>query len=141
MVMNAQQLSAYVNPILQDPSLDHVATIRFGTKAVAYWPYRFVTDPDADETLRVFQRIVESGRQVSIIAHFSHPNELTGPVPQVCGVERHACVRNRSRACNCRGENVSFVAARWGVCALGVGFQEIRLVVFRGKESQKKRRT
>lgn len=83
MVMNAKQLAAYVDPILQDPSLEHVATIRFGTKAVAYWPYRFVTDPDADETLRVFQRIVESGRHVSIMAHFSHPNELAGPVPQV----------------------------------------------------------
>lgn len=83
MVMNAKQLAAYVDPILQDPSLEHVATIRFGTKAVAYWPYRFVTDPDADDTLRVFQRIVESGRHVSIMAHFSHPNELAGPVPQV----------------------------------------------------------
>lgn len=83
MVMTAQQLSAYVDPILEDPTLAHVATIRFGTKAVAYWPYRFVTDPDADATLRLFQRIVESGRHVSIMSHFSHPNELSGPVPQV----------------------------------------------------------
>lgn len=83
MVMNAAQLSDYVEPILQDPILHHIATIRFGTKAVAYWPYRFVTDPDADDTLRLLQRIVESGRHVSIMAHFSHPNELTGPVPQV----------------------------------------------------------
>lgn len=90
--MNAKQLSAYIDPILQDPSLDHVATIRFGTKAVAYWPYRFVTDPDADETLRVFQRIVESGRHVSIMAHFSHPHELTGPVPQVCTTSFTACL-------------------------------------------------
>lgn len=85
MVMTSQLLSAYVDPILNDPTLDHIATIRFGTKAVAYWPYRFVTDPDADETLRLFQRIVESGRHISIMAHFSHPNELSGPVPQVRG--------------------------------------------------------
>lgn len=88
MVMNAEQLSTYVDPILQDPTLDHIATIRFGTKSVAYWPYRFVTDPDADDTLRLFQRIVDSGRGVSIMAHFSHPNELSGPVPQVVPSER-----------------------------------------------------
>ena len=90
MVMNAHQLSTYVDPILQDHTLDHIATIRFGTKAVAYWPYRFITDPDADETLRLFQRVVESGRQVSIMAHFSHPNELSGPAPQV--FEQTSCM-------------------------------------------------
>lgn len=84
MVMTSQQLSSYVDPILHDRQLEHVATIRFGTKSVAYWPYRFVTDPDADDTLRLFQRVVNSGRHVSIMAHFSHPHELLQPVAQVC---------------------------------------------------------
>ncbi|CAN0246242.1 unnamed protein product, partial [Hapterophycus canaliculatus] len=112
MVMNAKQLAAYVDPILQDPSLEHVATIRFGTKAVAYWPYRFVTDPDADDTLRVFQRIVDSGRHVSIMAHFSHPHELAGPVPQ------EAIRRIRSTGANVRTQaplinHVNADAATW----------------------------
>ncbi|MCB9597122.1 MAG: lysine 2,3-aminomutase, partial [Sandaracinaceae bacterium] len=47
MVMKTKVLRRYVEPLLE-PGLEHVQTIRIGTKAPAYWPYRFVTDPDAD---------------------------------------------------------------------------------------------
>jgi len=30
--------------------------IRVGTKSLAYWPQRFVSDPDADDTLRLSAR-------------------------------------------------------------------------------------
>lgn len=83
MVMNALQLSSYIKPILEDPTLKHVVNVRLGTKALAFWPYRFVTDPDADETLRLFQHIVNQGKHLSIMAHFSHPAELDTPVVQV----------------------------------------------------------
>ncbi|MCP5118157.1 MAG: lysine 2,3-aminomutase, partial [bacterium] len=49
MIMKASHLKRYIEPILDDPMLAHVVNIRIGTKAVAYWPQRFVTDPDADE--------------------------------------------------------------------------------------------
>jgi len=75
MIMTARALRRYLEPLL-DPALDHVTTIRIGTKSLSYWPHRFVTDPDADELLRLFEEVVASGRQLAFMAHFSHPREL-----------------------------------------------------------------
>ena len=79
MVMKTAVLKRYVEPLL-DPSLDHLESIRFGTKAPAYWPYRFTTAPDAEDLLRLFRRIRRSGRHVALMAHYSHPRELDTPV-------------------------------------------------------------
>jgi KamA family protein len=78
MIMKASALRRYVEPLL-DPQFDHLQTIRFGTKAPAFWPYRFTTDPDADEMLRLFETIRCSGRHVAVMAHLSHPRELDLP--------------------------------------------------------------
>ncbi|MFA6233434.1 MAG: lysine 2,3-aminomutase [Bacteroidota bacterium] len=75
MVMKTHKLAQYVEPML-DPSLEHLQTIRFGTKSVAYWPQRFVTDADADDLLRLFEKIIASGRSVAIMAHYNHYKEL-----------------------------------------------------------------
>ncbi|MDT8323612.1 MAG: lysine 2,3-aminomutase [Bacteroidota bacterium] len=75
MVMKTHKLEQYVEPLL-DPALEHLQTIRFGTKSVAYWPQRFVTDTDADDLLRLFERIVQSGRSVAVMAHYNHHREM-----------------------------------------------------------------
>jgi len=75
MIMSTNALRRYLEPLL-DPSLDHVSTIRIGTKALSYWPYRFLTDRDADDLLRLFERVVAAGRHLAIMAHFSHVREL-----------------------------------------------------------------
>src|ERR1700722_2780950 len=72
MIMSAGVLRRYIEPLL-DPSLDHVESIRIGTKSLAYWPQRYVTDPDADTTLRLFEDVVKSGRALALMAHYSHP--------------------------------------------------------------------
>jgi KamA family protein len=74
-VMKASVMRRYVEPLL-DPALEHVTTIRIGTKAPAYWPARFVTDDDADELLRLFEEITSTGRNLALMAHYSHPREL-----------------------------------------------------------------
>jgi KamA family protein len=76
MIMNAGVLRRYIEPLL-DPSLDHIESIRIGTKSLAYWPQRFVTDGDADDTLRLFESVAESGRTLALMAHYSHPRELS----------------------------------------------------------------
>jgi len=53
-----------------------------GSKSVAYWPYRFISDEDSDEILKLFEKIVASGRHVSIMGHYSHYHELQTPVAQ-----------------------------------------------------------
>ncbi|MEU7024950.1 lysine 2,3-aminomutase [Streptomyces sp. NPDC046203] len=73
MVMSTERLRKHIEAIL---AVDTVRTIRIGTKAVAYWPQRFVTDHDADDMLRLFEQVVASGRNLAVMAHFSHPREL-----------------------------------------------------------------
>ncbi|MDI5982530.1 KamA family radical SAM protein, partial [Amycolatopsis magusensis] len=75
MVMSTARLRQYVEPLLTD-DMSHVRQVRFGTKALAYWPARFTDGPDAENLLRLFERIIESGRSVAVMAHLSHPREL-----------------------------------------------------------------
>ncbi|MEM6996833.1 MAG: lysine 2,3-aminomutase, partial [Myxococcota bacterium] len=79
LVMKSKALAGYLDPIL-NPALEHVQTIRLGTKSVAYWPQRYVTDPDADDLLRLFERIVASGRHLAVMGHYNHPRELSTPI-------------------------------------------------------------
>ncbi|WP_152991538.1 KamA family radical SAM protein [Frankia sp. R43] len=76
MVMSAEMLARCVLPLLDEPGLGHLQSIRIGTKSLSYWPARFVTDPGADDTLRLFERVVASGRSLALMAHYSHPREL-----------------------------------------------------------------
>jgi L-lysine 2,3-aminomutase len=72
MIMGATVLRRYIEPLL-GPGLEHIESVRIGSKSLAYWPQRFVSDPDADETLRLFEQVVDSGRSLAFMAHFSHP--------------------------------------------------------------------
>lgn len=82
MVMNAAILSSYIKPLLTS-DFDHIRSIRIGTKSLAYWPYRYLTDTDSDDIIRLFDEINKSGKNLSIQAHFNHPRELsTGAIKQ-----------------------------------------------------------
>jgi len=76
LTMNASRIAEYVDALLDD-NLQHIQTIRFGTKAFAFWPYRFLSDPDSGELLRTFEKIVKKGKNLAIMANFNHPVELT----------------------------------------------------------------
>ena len=75
MIMGEAVLRRYVEPLLA-PELEHIESIRIGTKSLGYWPQRFVTDPDADETLQLFEEVAAAGKSLAFMAHFSHPREL-----------------------------------------------------------------
>jgi len=75
MVMKTSHLAGYLEPLL-GPDFDHVQTIRIGTKALTFWPHRFLGAPDADELIRLLERLVEAGKQVAIMAHYNHWKEL-----------------------------------------------------------------
>jgi L-lysine 2,3-aminomutase len=77
MIMSTDRLRSHLEPILDVPT---VRTIRIGTKAVAYWPQRFVTDSDADDVLRLFEKVVASGRNLAVMMHFTHPRELESDI-------------------------------------------------------------
>jgi KamA family protein len=75
MIMKARVFSTYIN-LLLDANLPNLKIIRIGTKSLSYWPYKFLTDDDADETLDIFKRIVNKGIHLSVMAHFNHLVEL-----------------------------------------------------------------
>lgn len=75
MVMNADTLATYIRPLLA-PEFDHIHSIRIGTKSLAYWPYRYLTDKDSDDVILLFEEILSAGKNLSVQAHFNHPREL-----------------------------------------------------------------
>ena len=95
LIMRTKALAGYLEPLLA-PELEHVSSIRIGTKSVAYWPQRFVTDSDADDLLRLFERVVASGRHLAIMGHYNHPVEMSTPVA------RKAIARIRSTGAQIR---------------------------------------
>jgi L-lysine 2,3-aminomutase len=50
LIMKTKILEAYIRPLLE-ANLNNLRHIRIGTKALAYWPFRFLTDDDADDLL------------------------------------------------------------------------------------------
>ncbi|MDA7997214.1 MAG: lysine 2,3-aminomutase [Nitrosopumilus sp.] len=75
MIMRARVFAKYVDALLESRP-GSLRTIRIGTKALAYWPYKFLTDPDAGEMLDVFRQVSEAGIHLAFMAHFNHPREL-----------------------------------------------------------------
>ena len=63
-------------PLLK-PEFKHIQNIRMGTKALTYHPYRFLTEPDADELISLFKQMTKGNKHIAIMAHFSHPNEIS----------------------------------------------------------------
>ena len=51
LIMKTRVLRTYIEPLLD---IEHLRNIRIGSKSVAYWPQRFVSDDDADDLLRLF---------------------------------------------------------------------------------------
>jgi KamA family protein len=75
MVMKSKNLRAYLEPLLR-PEFDHIRTIRIGSKALTFWPYRFVTDADSDDLLALFREIIAAGKQLAFMAHYNHWREM-----------------------------------------------------------------
>ena len=78
MIMNVKRLESYINPLLEH-DIPNLRSIRIGTKALGYWPYRFTHDKDADDVMRLFERVVKKGYHLALMGHFSHPVELSTP--------------------------------------------------------------
>ncbi len=76
MIMKAKIFSSYIDTLLE-ADLTNLKTIRIGTKALSYWPYKFLTDDDAKQSLEIFERITNKGIHVAIMGHFNHLVELS----------------------------------------------------------------
>ena len=79
LIMKTKNLEYYIRPLLK-ANIENLRNIRIGTKALGYWPYRFTTDDDADDLIRLFDDINKAGKHLAFMAHFNHPVELDGEV-------------------------------------------------------------
>ncbi|MDE2643130.1 MAG: lysine 2,3-aminomutase [Verrucomicrobiota bacterium] len=75
MVMKTSVLRRYIEPLLR-ANLPSLHSIRIGTKALAYWPYRFTEGEDADDFLRLIGEVKAAGKHFALMAHSSHSREL-----------------------------------------------------------------
>lgn len=79
MVMKSKILRTYIEPLLE-ADLPSLQTIRIGTKSLSYWPYKYVTDDEADDVLDIMGKVTEAGKHLSIMAHINHSVEVSTPV-------------------------------------------------------------
>lgn len=79
MIMSFKVFKQYIEPFIDPANKTNIQTIRIGTKVLGFWPYKFLTDKDAQDFLDLFKRIVDSGINLSFMAHFNHLNELKTP--------------------------------------------------------------
>ncbi|PKO23450.1 MAG: hypothetical protein CVU38_04035 [Chloroflexi bacterium HGW-Chloroflexi-1] len=98
LVMKTRILASYIQPLL-DAELPSLQSIRIGTKSLAYWPYRFLADDDADDLLELFGKVARSGKHLAIMAHFNHPRELnTAAVRTAIGMIRETGAQIRTQS-------------------------------------------
>jgi L-lysine 2,3-aminomutase len=64
-----------LEPLL-GPEHEPLISIAITSKAPAYWPQRFLQDRDGDDLLRLFEEIQGAGKQLVLVAHYTHPREL-----------------------------------------------------------------
>jgi len=76
LIMKTKHLETYIRPLL-DADISNLRHIRIGTKALGYWPYRFLTDDDAGDLLNLFEDVKRAGKHLALMAHFNHPVELS----------------------------------------------------------------
>ncbi|MCA9733309.1 MAG: lysine 2,3-aminomutase [Deferribacteres bacterium] len=78
MIMNSRSLRHYLEPLIH-ADLPSLQTIRIGTKSLGFWPYKYLHSLESEEVLSLFRKIVDSGKHLAIMAHFTHPRELSTP--------------------------------------------------------------
>lgn len=96
------RLYQYVLPILEDPELLHIRTLRLGSRMLTYQP-ELILSRNYDKMLRLFEAVADSGVQVSWMAHFSTPRELLNPstIAAIRRLQKHGViVRSQSPIMN-----------------------------------------
>ena len=87
------------------PELEHVHNIRIGTKALAFYPDRFLGE-EGDKLLTKLRSIRRAGKNIALMAHISHPVELsTNKVREAIRHLRNHGVIIRSQAPLIKGIN------------------------------------
>jgi lysine 2,3-aminomutase len=72
------RLAEYVRPLMDDPALMHIKTVRFGSRAITFHPELILTD-EFTRILELWKEVIDSGIQVVWVAHLSTPRDILNP--------------------------------------------------------------
>jgi lysine 2,3-aminomutase len=80
-------------PIIEDPRLFHVRTVRLGTRVLTYQP-ELILSRAYDKMLELFDVMHDNGVQLAWMAHFSTPRELLNPstIAAIRRLQKHGVV-------------------------------------------------
>lgn len=73
--MPFERLEEYLLPVIEDPELSHIKTVRLGTRVLTYYPEMILTK-EYEKILKLFRKLIDNGIQVAYMSHFSTPREL-----------------------------------------------------------------
>lgn len=73
-----ERMKQYFTPIVEDPKLLHIRTVRIASRVLTYHPEMLLTRK-YEKILGLFDMMHQNGVQVSWMAHFSTPRELLNP--------------------------------------------------------------
>ncbi len=73
--MSFERLEQYVLPLIENPDLMHIRTLRLGTRALTFAP-EMILSSDYNKMLDLFKKLNNNGVQVVWMAHISTPREL-----------------------------------------------------------------
>ena len=76
--IKSERFQEYIMPIIEDPELMHIKTIRLGTRVLTFNP-EIILMPAYDHMLSLFRKLNENGIQLVFMSHFSTPRELMNP--------------------------------------------------------------
>lgn len=96
------RLRQYVIPLIEDPALLHVRTVRLASRMLSYQPELILT-PRYGRFLELFDLMYDNGVQLTWMAHFSTPRELLNPgtIAAIRRLQRHGVtIRSQSPIMN-----------------------------------------
>lgn len=76
--LKAERFEEYILPIIEDPGLSHIKTIRIGTRVLTFNP-ELILLPSYNGMLGLFRKLNDNGIQLVFMSHFSTPRELMNP--------------------------------------------------------------
>jgi L-lysine 2,3-aminomutase len=73
--MPYERMKAYAMPFITDPEMDHIKTLRLGTRVLTFDPELILTK-EYENILGLFKELTDNGIQVAFMSHFSTPREV-----------------------------------------------------------------
>jgi len=100
--LREERFAEYITPIIEDPGLSHIRTIRLGTRVLTFHPELVIT-PAYNGMLKLFRKLYDNGIQLVFMSHFSTPRELMNPstIAAIRRLKEHgATVKSQSPVMN-----------------------------------------